>query len=439
MSAWFRGDRNKLCFGIACAVIAAIHLFAISDLHVADDVYFAAALSDRTLGEFLAFRYAHWSGRIPIEMALVLIVQHPWLWKLTNAMMVLLLCYSSSRAASAGGTRYSTLLALGLLMLLSPAVLYESAWWITGSINYLWPAALGMYGLLAFLETDRHSPIERLGFLLAAGFAMYNEQLALVLLPITVGLAIARRSKRGWNAWDIIHPAFMAANAWIVFSAPGSQSRYLAEQGLRFPNYADLDVLDKAAIGLELVVKGTIDPANLLVALLVFLAAVLTVRGPLGKLGKMIVLLPLSFLALDYLFAPPFFEEAALRHLFQLPPVGGGSASSSRLYVLYAWTTFTIACLATASASAFWHSRREVLLVAVTLIMGMASLAALGFSPTAYASGWRIHFVCQLAYLLIAMPLISRIREEFGVRAYWCVLGMIGALASYRVARLCLH
>ena len=310
---WFSRSRAKFWL-LALVAITAIHVLAISGAHVADDIYFAEALKSQSLGEFLAFRYEHWSGRLPIELLLVLIVQHPWLWKLINILMVLLLCHSTGRVAGiVGRVPAPTLLAFALLMLVSPAILYESMWWMTGSINYLWPAALGLYGLLAFLETTPHSFAQRMCFVFASGFAMYNEQLALVLLPATLCLMLVRWRERLWTIWDIVHLAFMAANAYVAFSAPGSQHRYLAEQALRFPNYADLDVLDKAAIGLGLVFKSTINSSNYLVGLLVILALIMTLRSPIGKFAKIVLLASLSFLALNYLVGLPFFEDFGMR------------------------------------------------------------------------------------------------------------------------------
>src|SRR3546814_19449727 len=97
----------------------------------------------------------HWSGRVPIEATLVLVINHPWVWRLINAAMLLLFCHSAGRLALAstgksGAT--TTSLAFAFLMLVSPDMLYPAAWWMTGSVNYLWPAALGLYGMLAFAE-----------------------------------------------------------------------------------------------------------------------------------------------------------------------------------------------------------------------------------------------------------------------------------------------
>src|SRR3546814_2252097 len=65
----------------------------------------------------------HWSGRVPIEATLVLVINHPWVWRLINAAMLLLFCHSAGRLALAstgksGAT--TTSLAFAFLMLVSP-------------------------------------------------------------------------------------------------------------------------------------------------------------------------------------------------------------------------------------------------------------------------------------------------------------------------------
>src|SRR3546814_3833272 len=75
--------------------------------------------------------------------------------------------------------------------------------------------------------------------------AMYNEQVAIALLPasfVFLGIKVAQRRCAGW---DIAQAAFMVANAIVVFTAPGSQQRFLSEQALRFPDFSLLDVFDK--------------------------------------------------------------------------------------------------------------------------------------------------------------------------------------------------
>src|SRR3546814_10931507 len=119
-------------------------------------------------------------------------------------------------------------------MLVSTDMLDPAAWGMTGSVNYLWPAALGLYGMLAFAETRNRRPLARFACLLASGLAMYNEHVELVLLPAALmvrGMLVAQR--RG-PRWDVEQVAFMLANAGEVFGAPGLQRRRFADQHRRF-------------------------------------------------------------------------------------------------------------------------------------------------------------------------------------------------------------
>src|SRR3546814_7453934 len=92
----------------------------------------------------------------------------------------------------------------------------------------------------------------------------------------------------------------MLVNAVVVFGAPGSQRRYLAEQALRFPDFSMLDVSDKLAMGFGLVSESILDPHNLLVAAVVLMASALLVRAPIGKASKSLLFVVLGVLLLGH-------------------------------------------------------------------------------------------------------------------------------------------
>ncbi len=436
MSAWFVRYRDRLLLLLVVLAVVALHAVVFGNRLVADDAWFARILDRQSITEFLAFRYTHWSGRIPIEAALVLVINHPWVWRLVNASMLLLLCHSAGRLALASTGRSAaatTSLAFAMLMLASPPVLYTSAWWITGSVNYLWPAALGLYGMLAFAGPRDRGSLARFACLLASGLAMYNEQVALALLPaalLAFGVLVAQRR---WQRWDLAQVAFMAVNAAVAFGAPGSRHRYVSEQVLRFPDFATLDIMDKAAMGLGLVARSVVDPRNLLAAALVVMAAATLVRVPIGRAAKAVLFLALGFLALGHVYGA---IDAGANGLYLPPRLDGAAASSSRAYALSAWSLFSIACLVATTVVTSWHALREWRAMLATLLLGLASVGALGFSPTVYASGDRIHFVCQVALLLVTLRMVAVLEHEFGPRAARIGVVVVAAVAAYRVLQL---
>lgn len=72
----------------------------------------------------------------------------------------------------------------------------------------------------------------------------------------------------------------------------------------------------------------------------------------------------------------------------------------------------------------------------MTLLLGLASLGALGFSPTAYASGDRINFVSQIAFLLVALRLTVAVEREYGSFALRVGIAVAALAAAYRVMQL---
>src|SRR3546814_2250522 len=101
MAGYFALHQGLVWLMVANSAIATLHIVAFGNAFVADDGWFSKALNERTLWEFMAWRYEQWSGRLPIEAVLVLIVNQLWIWKLFNSLMWLLLCYSAGRIALA--------------------------------------------------------------------------------------------------------------------------------------------------------------------------------------------------------------------------------------------------------------------------------------------------------------------------------------------------
>lgn len=67
------------------------------------------------------------------------------------------------------------------------------------------------------------------------------------------------------------------------------------------------------------------------------------------------------------------------------------------------------------------------------LLLGLASLGMMGFSPTAYLSGQRIAFLCLLALVVVGLRQLDRIGLDYGPRVRGGLLALIVVLASWRV------
>ncbi|TAA45420.1 DUF6056 family protein [Pseudoxanthomonas winnipegensis] len=417
------------------ASIASIHAFGISSAPVADDSYFASMLDTYTLRDYLVHRYHTWTGRLPIEALLVTIVHAPGLWRACNAVVMALLCVGLARLARPG-TRWSwpgaTGVVFALVMLMTPQAIYEACWWLTGSLNYLWPVTLGVWSLVPLVEDLPHRWQARLAACLAAALAAYCDQLALVLVPLTLGLCLWRARQRRASGWDWAQLALLCANAAFALSAPGNVERFREETGMRFPNFADLDVLEKLRIGLGLIERAMTDPRNYLFGTVTALALVLLWRAPLARWLKAVLAMVLAVSLLQMLLLIPHVPGEPLQR--SLPPrLDGDAVWNARLYALSAWSAFTVGCVVIAAACGFWRDGREAARMLGLLLLGLASLGMMGFSPTAYLSGQRIAFLCLLALVVVGLRQLDRIGLDYGPRVRGGLLALIVVLASWRV------
>ena len=425
-----------LWFALVVACVAYLHVFVFQKLTTADDPFFSAALDHQSLSAYLRFRYHHWTGRIPIEAALVLVIKQMWLWRMLNCLMLLLLCHAVGKSAFARrqGPPGAVACTFVLLMLVTPRVLWEGAWWVTGSFNYLWPTALGAYGCLPFMDRRPRGALRNSSHLVAAGLAAYNEQVGLVLICLLPPLLIAGKSDRTESSWKIAILLFVGLNFAIALAAPGVHHRFVLEHRW-FANFDALAWFEKANLGLGLVKQGILDPGNLLVVLLAVATVPPLLAGTATRLAKATIILGLAYIACGCLvvhLAPTSRWASA----YLVSPISGQNAAYPKVYLAMAASQFAIACLVTAAALAFRQSARKTLFVAWALLVALASIAVLGWSPTVYASGSRVFFVAEIILLAVTCHVVAAMKDVLGHRVFAAMMILAAMAASLRLWNL---
>lgn len=426
-----------LWLALVLASVFYLHAFVFHKLTTADDPFFSAALDHQGLLDFLRFRYLHWTGRVPIEMAMVLIINHMALWKTLNALLLLLLCHSVGRIGFGRSMGFPATIActFALLMLLPPGVLWEAAWWVSGSFNYLWPVALAAYGCLPFFDRRERGVMQHSSHILACGLAAYNEQVGFVLLCLLVPLLVFRETSRSGAAWDVILVVFVAVNWMVTLTAPGVQHRFLLEHRW-FANFDTLGAPEKVNIGLGLIKQSVLDPRNLLIALLAAIAVRALPASLASRFAKLALLTGLVFIASNYLVALVAPADSRLAAAYLVKSVAAIHAAYPKVYLVMAVALFSIACLVLATALVFRRSGKESLFVAWAIAVGLASVAALGWSPTAYASGSRVFFVAGVVFLAVTCRALAAASERFGPRTFHATMLVAGAIATMRTWQL---
>ena len=428
----------RLFFMLAVVAVFWVNFFVFDKRPDGDDALFSMAISKIGLWEFLHYRYMHWSGRVPNDIFLVLL-NYMVAWKVLNAFMLLLLCYSIGRIGFAGclSPPASMACAFALFILMTPQVLAEAAWWVTGSLNYLWPAAMGAYGALQFLDRHERSALGYIGLILASGLAVYNEQVAIVMIGMLVPIIWRLVATRTWNKWDIAHIGFVFLNAAIGLAAPGARNRYELEQIRWFANFDTLDLMEKANIGMGLISSTIVNAQNLLVAMLAAISACFVFQSPASRWARSAILGGLIFVGTNYLVALSLPADSRLAAMYNVTAVSGVNAAWSKAYSIMAVSLFSTVCLVVATALVFFRrSPREALLTGWVLLAALASVAALGLSPTAFVSGDRIRFIASVVFLAVTCRALPVFREQYGELAFKGAMALAGAIAVLRVLQI---
>ena len=422
-----------LWFALVVAGVAYLHVFVFQKLTTADDPFFSAALDHQSLSGYLRFRYQHWTGRIPIEAAMVLVIRQMWLWRILNSLMLLLLCHAVGKSAFARhqGLPGAVACTFVLLMLVTPRVLWEGAWWVTGSFNYLWPTALGAYGSLPFMDPRPRGALRNSSHLVAAGLAAYNEQVGFVLICLLPPLLLAGKSERTGSWWKTAIVLFVGLNWTIALTAPGVHHRFVLEHRW-FANFDALAWFEKANLGLGLVKQGILDPGNLLVVLLAVATVPALLAGKVSRWAKTTMIFGLGYIACGPLVVhlDPTSRWASA---YLVSPVSGQNAAYPKVYLAMAVSQFAIACLVTAAALAFRQSPRKTLFVAWALLVALASIAVLGWSPTLYASGSRVFFVAEIILLAVTSHVVAAMKDVHGHRVFAGMMLLAAMAASLRL------
>jgi hypothetical protein len=354
--------------------------------------------------------------------------------------VLVLLCYSVGKIGFGKNISVPASVAstFALLLMIPPRILAEAGWWVSGSFNYLWPAALAAYGCILFFDRRERSALTRSSMIAASALAAYNEQVGFVLLCLLTPLLVYRLAERTCNRWEIAQVVLIAANWVIAVTAPGLAHRYQAEQAVWFANFESVGIFEKANIGLGLIKEGVVDTSNVLIAILTAIAAGAISVIPATRFTKIGLLSGLTFIGMNYILPISVPSDSSIMAFYAVKSIGGVNAASRMAYFAMALSLFAISCLVMAIARMFSRSRTESVFVLWAMLVGLASIAALGWSPTAYASGNRILFVCAIIFLTVTCRAVVLARAQFGETTFKCGAFAVVAIAALRTLQLAL-
>jgi hypothetical protein len=405
-----------------------------------DDALYAHALDTSTYLGWLEERRATWSGRTVIDAITLVLVHQVWCWRVLSMLAWLLMLGSIAHLSGCDRTPDRLGFVFVLPALMSAGVLAEAAWWMTGSFNYLWPAAAAWGLLLLFSQSPAQTRWLLLG-LPAALVAGSHEQVGMVLLAFMglMGLALVRRGAWQWSHGLLLLVVLLGLVSTLA--AAGSVMRYTKLTMYLFPEYLEWHLDERLLAGAELGFSHFFSPQNPLAVVLLGLLAVSLFRHTRALVPRLLALIPLVLWvggAVLVRLAPAADSVGGFgvqvwtfhREGLGYEPYGITHFDDAVNPAFYAHL-FLVSMGVLCTGMGLWNLdlrgpglRRWG--APLVLVAAFASTTLVGLSPSLYASSVRVMFVQDSLVVFLCALLFTRLSRGDRVCSLLGVLVLLG-------------
>ena len=401
--------------GIYLGLFAVFLLFNSRMVFWSDDLRFLAAPEQYGgIGNWFAYYYQNWSGRV-LHLVFVLVARMPiWVFRTLNALFLAGLAFCLEQLAACFVLPDRETPALPALTLAAGALavctssLFNTVLWGCSTVLYLWGLTLcfiTVWVLCLALQGREIPPVLWGVAAVCACFAPYAEQPAATLLGYLLVLLAAfllTRRHIPLPFWPIL--ALAAVNSAVNLAAPGNGVRTFAETISRWPDYGGYSLWRKLALGLSYGLDALTGP---LARYGFILAALLALRLLLCR--RWLPMLLAGVCAGYWALAAARDFVPALAGLFAFVPgndlyAGGPSALPLTWLALFFWFLLC-GVLLTDGETIDWGA-------GVTGLAVLANLVLMGFTPSIYASLERPFYVSNILLNLLSLRQLVRIARE---------------------------
>ncbi|WP_057874302.1 DUF6056 family protein [Loigolactobacillus rennini] len=404
--------QNLLIIG-ALLLLLFIYLSRFGFNPLTDDGIYKSKMGSISINKYVISRYTTWSARILPDFVLYYIFHLPVaIFHLLNLGFITLLSFALLRITQQPITWQRMCLFPLLLGYVNFSVIQNGFLWLTGSANYLWPAALGACALIPFADSyfkDKTSKHDWFFLIPGLLFSLSNEQ----FIASAVGIGLIYIATMFWQhrkpAWiPSLNTLFFIIGSAVMYLAPGNAVRMEAEIKNRFPDFNQLSLLSHFRIGISWLFTAISQNFLWLLVLLAILAFALLKNNQTRVIFSLGYLISLA----GYLVQPEIFTNFNFINKVILTASIKNFVQGITVYALF--SLFLILLL--------WNM---MLVVDQPIFLLLCCLAALlssmimWFSPTIYASGTRV-LVCPAIFLLVvALVLLKQVLHQYSNKTTW--------------------
>lgn len=419
-----------------------------------DDGWFREHSAQYGLAYWVEMRYETWSGRITAETFTYVFAQLPVdFWRAVSIAIYALLVLCIYKYYTLLVTRRSKdqdLLALALCAVapffIGVTAILGGAFWISGSFNYLWIAALGAAAFypVFYVYVKRELPAKWLiitGIIssVLAGFGQEQVYLLLIGFTALVVVALFWQTRLVW-LYPAAQLAITLASATVSYFAPGNKLRMESEIATWLPTFQTAPLADRLEWSLRWFMDATINHFGFLFILSwLLIIALIFAKAKLSAMSRPEWVIVLVLTAALFAQMPSPISQ----YLFDFNAQWGVVAFSTISYIAIA---FWVLVLTTTIFGLYRISKLYLKHEFVLLLLGLGALAATAIvtlSPTMYASEQRTLFVPGVLLVTAIVLMVAHVLREYHKRRqlmlailFLAFVFNFLALAAYKIPAL---
>lgn len=399
-----------LVFGI---IMFVLHLIIETDF--GDDLIFAQSLDELSLLEFLKARYLTWSSRIFIEAVLVTLVKIPFLWKLLNTGICVLIVYALSKLFVKENAYRSNII-ICCLFFMYPFLHMNTAGWMATTINYLWPLALGLISFIPLKKVFLGQSFQKWEYALfstALLFAANLEQMGAVIFGVYASFTLVFYLIRKKEVYIWIQTGLSFISLLFILLSPGNDVRYEKEVATWFPDFESLPFFRKFEMGFSSTLFHYIMTPNVFFGAFCAIIFIFVFIKYKDRLHRSIAFIPLLISCVFGVFGPVFGEifPGIGNVITCMTEYGTGVLLTS----LKSWGPDLILLLACGtliySLLFIFENKLQGLFAVFLLLIGFCSRVIIGFTPTIWGSGERTYLFMYFSMIIVLVLLYNQISK----------------------------
>lgn len=370
-----------------------------------DDLVYIHNLDGKSVFQWCKEFYCNWGGRVPLQLLDIMFLYHSVkLWRFFNTVIMTVYTVYTVKIAKLFNKDLTdkslfllTTFQMILFVFMPQPTFNDGAIWITGSFNYLLPCAMLVMSLYPFIADIKEVKISKFGYILSylsVFLCCYAEQTAAVFICMALICLLVQFIQKKCVSKGLVALLFFGfINCIVMFMAPGNQVRYDAELICWYQTFDTYNMFDKIVVGLIHTMKVLMQNGFIYIAILLLFMGLMAYRKDKELMFSYLFLCFITFV--NYHLVYNLTDEVV-------------------------WQIYSVRILLTIGMICFWILyfswflfyllKDDMNLAIVSSLLWLATFCAgivMGMSPTIYASGLRVFFVCYVLLILLDCMIFS--------------------------------